>query len=266
MSPVLKMRLVYSMTICFAVAVIVQMGLFLTGQLQNYGRYGCAATTVVFGLFTAYTLVRIVMRIAGQWRSTRKWMNTFRAHVHVRLTKQLNYKYRSWGTEIIVVRDDEFLALTIGMLRPRIVLSTGVLERFNDHEVKAILLHEWHHCRNRDNPKLFGSSLLVDAFGYLPITKSVHDYHKIWGELSADRFAIQQMGTGLHLGNVLLKLVQQGLVPQRPGVVHFTEAAVHYRIMQVLEPEQAVKVPVSLLRPFLVSCSFLILIMIGGSS
>lgn len=266
MSSVVKMRLVYALMVFFGLSVTMQMGLFLTHQLRDFNLQGIVIFTILFDLVIVYTFARIMRRIVSQWYLSRKWVRHFRSQAHKRLTKQLNYKYRKWNTELIVVEDDAFLALTIGMLRPKIVVSTGVFDLFNDHEVKAILLHEWYHCRNRDNIKMFIAALLADGFGYLPIIQpSVRFYHTI-KELLADRFAIQQMGTELHLGNVLLKLVKMGKIQRREAAIHFTETAMDYRIKQILEPEKAVKVPMALFRPFLLSCSFLLLMMIGGSS
>ncbi|MEK8127086.1 M56 family metallopeptidase [Paenibacillus filicis] len=99
------------------------------------------------------------------------------------------------------MRDEGFVALAIGMRKPIIVISTQVLETFSSDEVKAILLHEWHHCRNLDNVKMFLMTLLTEAFGYWPIMKPVFRYYQIWTELLADRFAIHQMGTELHLAS-----------------------------------------------------------------
>lgn len=266
MSSVVKMRLVYALMIFFVSIVTMQMGLFLMHQIRDFKLQGILICNLLFDLVIVYTFVRIMRRIVNQWYLSSKWLNIFRSHAHKRLTKQLNYKYRRWKTELIVVEDDAFLALTIGMLRPKIVVSTGVFKLFNENEVKAILLHEWYHCRNRDNIKMFISTLLVDGFGYLPIIKPSVGFYKTMKELLADRFAIKQMGTELHLGNVLLKLVKLGKIHQREAAIHFTETAIDYRIMQILEPDKAVKVPIALFRPLLLSCSFLLLIMIGGSS
>lgn len=266
MSSVVKMRLVYALMVFFVLSISMQMGLFLTNQIRDFKLQGIWIFTILFDLVIVYTFVRIMWRVVSQWYLSGKCLHSFRSHAHKRLTKQLNYKYRRWNTELIVVEDDAFLALTIGMLRPKIVVSTGVFNLFNENEVKAILLHEWYHCRNRDNIKMFISTLLADGFGYLPIIQPSVRFYKTMKELLADRFAIKQMGTELHLGNVLLKLVKLGKIQRREGAIHFTETAIDYRIRQILEPEKAVKVPIALFRPLLLSCSFLLLIMIGGSS
>jgi len=265
MSPILKMRLMYVLNVFFVVMLISQMGFVLTHQIRDISSDNLVITYILFDIVLIYTLSRIIWRVVRQWSLSRRWLQVFRAQTHAKLTKQLNYRYRSWKTEIIVVQDDAFIALTMGMLRPKIIISTGVIRLFDEKEVQAILLHEWYHCRNHDNTKMFLSTLLIDAFGYLPIIKPIFHYYKIWKELLADRFAIKQMGTELHLGNVLMKLINLGEIQRREMAVHFTESAIDYRIMQILEPDKTVKVPIALLRPLLLSCVFLILIMIGGS-
>ncbi|TCZ80842.1 M56 family peptidase [Paenibacillus albiflavus] len=265
MSHIVKMKLMYVLMIFFVGMLIIQMGFVVTHQIRDISSHNLAITYILFDLVLVYALSRIIWRVARQWYLSRHWLRIFRAETQSKLTKELNYKYRSWGTEIIVVQDDAFIALTMGMLRPKIIISTGVIRLFDEREVQAILLHEWFHCRNHDNPKLFLSTLLVDAFGYLPIIKPVFHYYKICKELLADRFAIKQMGTELHLGNVLMKLIKLGEIQRREIAVHFTESAIDYRIMQILEPDKTVKVQIALLRPLLLSCLFLILMMIGGS-
>jgi len=50
------------------------------------------------------------------------------------------------------------------------------------------------------------------------------------------------------------------------AAVHFAASAMQYRMMQVLEPDQTVKVKIALLRPLLVSLSLLLLLLLGGDT
>lgn len=185
---------------------------------------------------------------------TRRWLSVFRKAQHNKLTKRLNRKYRYWRTEFIVIQDEAFLALVLGVWKPKIVVSAAVFNLCNEREVEAILLHERYHCRNRDNLKLFLSVLMVDAFGYLPIVKSIVRYYQISKELLADRYAIKQMGNETDLGNVLLKITKLAkTVPYRTAGVHFATNALEYRMMQVLEPHKTVQLPLLLPRPLLIS-------------
>ncbi|MFC5470999.1 M56 family metallopeptidase [Cohnella suwonensis] len=266
MNPPVKLKWIYALMVVFIVFVSVRMGMFVAHQMGNDRLQGAIVTYVVFDLVIGYTLIRAIWRIIAQTYLTRKWHKRFYAGKHDKLTKRLNYKYRSLGTEIIVVRDEAFVALAIGMRRPKIVVSTAVFDIFSDDELKAILLHEWHHCRNRDNLKTFLMTLLANAFGYWPIMKPIFRYYQTWTELLADRFAIRWMGTELHLANVLLKLSKGGEMRQHAAAVHFATTTMHYRIMQVLEPDKTVKVKVAVLRPLLASFSLLLLFMLGGDS
>jgi len=265
MSPAAKLRWIYTLMVVFLALFSIQMGLFVAHQMQGNRIGPSFLIFIVFDLVIGYTLIKAIWRITAQMYLSRKWLKLFSANQHTRLTKQLNYKYRGLGTEIIVVRDEAFVALAIGMYKPKIIVSTYVLQHFTDDEVKAILLHEWHHCRNRDNTKLFGMTLLTEAFGYWPIMKPLFRYYQTWTELLADRFAINRMGTELPLASVLLKLTKIGKM-QPAAAVHFAASAMHYRMMQVLEPDQTVKVKVSLLRPLLVSLSLLLLLLLSGDT
>ncbi|MFB9325747.1 M56 family metallopeptidase [Paenibacillus aurantiacus] len=266
MRPETKLRGIYGLMILFVTAIIVQMGLFIVHQFRHGVAHAVQINYILIDLVIGYTLSRIIWRCVRQWRLSRQWLAQFGAMRHDKLTKRLNYKYREWGTEVLVVRSEAFVALTIGMLRPRIVVSTAVLERFDDKEVQAILLHERHHCRSRDNLKLFFSTLLMDGFRYLPIVKPILTYYRTWQELFADRFVIRRMGTERYLGQVLLALSKLGHTRRIETAVHFETTALHYRMLQVLEPDQSVRVPIALLRPLLASCSILMLLMLGGDS
>lgn len=266
MSQATRLRGSYALMIVVITTAIVQMGVILAYQVRSGTFQGLVINYVIIDILFGYTLGMMIWRSARQAYLSQKLEKHFRARKHDKLTKRLQYKYRNWGTEIIVVQDAAFVALTIGLLRPKIVVSTMVLDRFSEMEVKAILLHERYHCRNYDGRKMFLSRLLVDAFGYLPIVKPIVRYYETWKELFADRFAIQQMGTELYLGNVLLKLAQREHLQRCETAVHFANTTLQYRVMQVLEPDKAVKVPLALLKPLLRSCSILLLLIVGGDA
>ncbi|MBW5448833.1 M48 family metalloprotease [Cohnella sp. CFH 77786] len=266
MNPPVKLRLIYALTVAFAVLAIWKMAALAVHQSGNGSDRVVTVTYAVFDVMIGCTLCRAVWRLLAQFYLSRKWLKRYRLGKHAKLTKRLHSAYRSWGTEMIVVRDDAFVALTLGMLRPKIVISTAVLRMFSKDEVKAILLHEWYHCRNRDNAKLFLLTLLSDAFVYCPIVRSVLTYYRTWNELLADRFAIRRMGTELHLGSVLLKLSKCSNLRHVAAAVHFTDTTMHYRIQQVLEPDKPVNVRIDWLRPLLLSCSLLLLLALGGDS
>lgn len=285
MNPVIRINLIFGSLLLVAILILAQMGLYIAHQLWdvrlpgNFLQYCISALkeeTIAhnvmkfsINLVILYTFGRMIWRLCKQIYLTSKWLSVFQSKKHVKLTKQLNYKYRQWRTDFIVVKDEKFIALTIGFIRPRIIVSTGVISMFSNHEVEAILLHEKYHCRNRDPLKMFLLALILDGLGYIPTMKAMVRDFKTWKELLADRFAIKQMGTEYYLGNVLLKLSNVGKMQHSTAVAYFAENAINYRIMQILEPKQRIRVPMSDFKPLLLTLSLIFImssIILGGCS
>ncbi|PWW08680.1 Zn-dependent protease with chaperone function [Paenibacillus cellulosilyticus] len=261
-----KLRWIYALAIFFIVMVGVQLAIYTNHSIHSNSAQCLLVAYIELGLLAGYTIVRVIWRVSAQAYLSYKWGKHFRFIRHEKLTKRLRYKYRDLGVPMLVVRDDAFVAMAIGMRKPTIVISDTVMDMFSEEELKAIILHEWHHCRNRDNAKLFFTKLLTESFGYLPIMRPIYRYYHTWMELLADRFAIERMGTELPLASVLLRLSKLGNRRQHAAAVHFASATMQYRIAQVLEPDQAVKVKVAIVRPMLISLSLLTLLMISGDS
>lgn len=265
MSPRGKVGVSYAMTVLLVIAVAGWMSgvVWMTGG----GMWGTSGLLGLLpGFLLAYSLSRMLLRILKQWRLTAKALHLFRSCLDPELSKRLQEQYREWNTEVLVVHDKSFVGLNIGLWRPRIVISTAALAQCSAEEVKGILLHELHHCRKRDNLKLFILTLMAESFFYLPVIKPVLRFVHTWLELFADRFAIRQMGTSLHVGSVLLKLAGGEKAPAYGAALRFAGTALDYRMLQVINPEEEVQVPLKLQRPFLVTCCFLLLLMVGGSS
>lgn len=285
MNPTVKSNLAFALLLFSGAFILLQMGLLVAHQALNEQpqwnllqfclsglqehTVGHDITKMLFNALFVYTVLRIVLRITNQIRMSRKWNRIFQAKENKKLTKQLNYKYRGWKTRLIVVDDRAFIAVTMGIFRPKIIVSSGLLSMFSEREAKAILLHEWHHCRNYDPLKLFLTTVIMDGMGYVPIIRATVNYYKTWSELLADRFAIKQMGSVYDLANVFLRLSDRGKVRIDAVGAYFADHAINYRIMQVLEPEKPIHVPFLHLRPVLTSVFIFVFIssvVLGGCS
>lgn len=283
MNPAVKSKLIFISMLLFSSLIVLQMGLYLAHQIWDFQlkwnvfQYCLTAIKetyighdfiqVVFNFLILYTISRILWRCWKQVCLSWKWNSIFRAKKHHPFTNRLNYEYLEWKTEFLVIQDDTFIALTMGLFRPKIIVSTGLFKLFTDREVKAILLHEQYHCRHYDPLKQFLSSIIVDGMGYVPMFKAMARYYKTWKELLADRFSMRHMGSVYDLGEVLLKLSRMGKTQQLGVGVYFADAAINYRILQVLEPDKSIRVP--FFQPKTVTLSLLVLflmssIVIGG--
>ena len=93
-----------------------------------------------------------------------------------------------------LVSSGELMAFCYGFLRPRVCVSTGLVESTSPGELRAILLHERHHMQRFDPLATLLVGLLVDLFFFFPVVVDLRDYALSHLELAADRAAIRSSG------------------------------------------------------------------------
>lgn len=135
---------------------------------------------------------------------------------------------------VIVFRDVHARALTVGLITPRIMVSTGLIEALEDDELEAVLLHEQSHLRNRDPLYLLLARALTTAFSYLPVVKVLAQRYQAAIELAADEDVIARQGGSLSLSSAMAKLLRAR--PPMADATPFTGAA-DLRLSYLLERE-----------------------------
>lgn len=95
------------------------------------------------------------------------------------------------------------LALTVGLTRPTILLSTWMVAHLDAQELEAVLAHELAHIRRRDALRLWLATVLRDAFWYLPTGWTLHRQLRGSTELACDDLAVQTTGRPLALASAL---------------------------------------------------------------
>lgn len=98
------------------------------------------------------------------------------------------------------------LALTYGLRRPVIVLSTWMLEHLDQREVEAVLTHELEHVARHDYLIGWLATLLRDAFFYLPTSHSAYRRLQHEKELACDDSTISLTHRPLALASALTKV------------------------------------------------------------
>lgn len=104
-----------------------------------------------------------------------------------------------------VVAVEEAFAVTHGLLRPRILVSTGLVEVLDRAELTAVLVHERHHLWRRDPLRLLAARLLSGYGWFLPLLVWYTRRLALRRELAADRAATRRAGVAAVAG-ALLKL------------------------------------------------------------
>ena len=157
------------------------------------------------------------------------------------VTEEIIRNYDLGKQALEVIRSDEPIALTYGMIRPKIVLSTELVSLLSEEELRAVIYHETFHQQHRDPLKKFIITLLVHALWFVPMLKWVSSHYHTLREIAADRFAMKEANM-LDLSSALLKLLKSDHRQRHAFAVSFAETSVNDRIQHILAPEKEVHV------------------------
>ena len=111
-----------------------------------------------------------------------------------------------------VVAAEEAFAVTYGLIRPRILISTGLARVLTRAEIGAVLAHEAEHIRCRDPLRLLAARLAASWACYLPAARWLWGGAMLRHELAADRAAAGRAGRSVVAG-ALLKLASTPTCP-----------------------------------------------------
>lgn len=260
-----RSRMLFLGGIFIGLAVYIQMGFYLIHMIWGWQsayniftwcthwmqELGCLFLVYVLNAFVLGTFLLFLYYVVSQSiRSARAFTYVLRLRDD-ELTAYYAERYPELklGGHLIVIHSHEPIALVLGLIRRRIVLSSGLIRLLDDREMEAVLYHEYYHLRHYDPLKTFFLTLAVSTLGYVPILKSLLSNYKMVREIMADRDAIAKAGTPVGLGGALLKLIQMGAVNTAfsGGVISSfaADGTVNDRIMHILEPDKKLPLRIS---------------------
>lgn len=109
---------------------------------------------------------------------------------------------------ISVVEDDRAFAMTVGMRKPEVIVSTSAVRKLSDAELQAVFEHEAHHVRQREPVR---RAFLALALLWVPnkrVRAQLHEQYVAASEVEAD-MCVRDQRT---LGSALLQLVTPPIV------------------------------------------------------
>jgi beta-lactamase regulating signal transducer with metallopeptidase domain len=106
---------------------------------------------------------------------------------------------------IDVVRDSRPFSFCYWFRRPRICLSTGLIKRLDDAELRAVLLHERYHLRQRDPLRLVIARYFAAGLYVVPVVEELVEYYTLQKEVAADQAAVRALGGVRELASALFK-------------------------------------------------------------
>lgn len=130
-----------------------------------------------------------------------------------------------------MLADSRAQAWCYGLLHPRIVVTTGLLNALTPREVEAVLRHERHHMQRRDPLRAVLHAAWDAACWWDRAPGAAHMQH----ELAADRAVIAAGQRGALASALLKLLVQNDELP--PGTAISGLSVTEARIDQLLQSE-----------------------------
>jgi Zn-dependent protease with chaperone function len=94
------------------------------------------------------------------------------------------------GVEIEVVRSRRPAAFCAGLVRPRVVITTALLDALAADERRAVVAHELSHAHRNAPLKLALGRLAVRTLFWVPLLRDLVERYVLLTELEADRAAI----------------------------------------------------------------------------
>jgi Zn-dependent protease with chaperone function len=158
------------------------------------------------------------------------------------LADSLAQRVGSVSPRVQLSRSDRPLALTSGLFKPTIVLSTWMVEHLDQRELEAVLVHELQHVARHDYLIIWLATMLRDAFFYLPTSWVAYRQLQHEKELACDDLSVHVTRRPLALASALTKVWLQTVgepeLARLGGAQALTraEASIDGRIQRLLAP------------------------------
>jgi BlaR1 peptidase M56 len=108
---------------------------------------------------------------------------------------------------IDVVADERPFSFCYWFLRPRICLSSALVERLDADELRAVLYHERYHLRQRDPLRQVVARYFAAGLYVVPVVDELLAFHTLQKEIEADQEAVRASGGVRSLASALYKLL-----------------------------------------------------------
>ena len=179
-------------------------------------------------------------------RSIRREQRSIRALVGVPLAET---DYRDalpdpCGVEIEVVRSRRPAAFCAGLLRPRVVITTALLDALAADERRAVVAHELSHAGRNAPLKLALGRLAVRTLFWVPLLRDLVERYVLLTELEADRAAIAATSRAA-LAGALSEAVETPAISGSVGLADHAAARIdrlfdaRTRLPQLISPARA---------------------------
>jgi len=156
------------------------------------------------------------------------------------------------GDRILFLDQPVVAAFCFGLVRPRIVLSAGMLVRLDDDELLAVLAHERHHLRRRDPLRYLLLQTAAASAAVFPVSNFLRRRIETRMELAADQAAVRLTSPGALAGALLTVLGNGETRMVGAAGLSATEARIAHLLGQGALPEIPARAVLASLVPMIV--------------
>lgn len=218
---VLALVLAPLLTLHPAVAHLYEAGLGGLRREASHPQVVAFSALTVISVFPATAFLIFLIRAARCQDELRLLLNSSRP------SRLGDIHYRVFPSQSVTV----FMA---GVFRPVVFVSAGAERALSTAELRAALLHEVAHQRNRD--VLWGLVLRAvgRAFAFLPHADALVQRASLHAECQADEFALRG---GARRTDLFGAIAASSGTPSRLASAGIADAAVELRLVRLVHPE-----------------------------
>ncbi len=129
--------------------------------------------------------------------------------------------------KVKIISDKKSLAFCLGFFRPKIYLSSGLIDLMNRAELEAIILHEKYHLLKKDNISLVAVNVVEQLFLPFPVITDLLDGLIKTREVKADRYGVILMGKKQPIVSAFKKLLHFNI--DNSYLLRFASAFTNYQ-------------------------------------
>lgn len=114
---------------------------------------------------------------------------------------------RTWARHTFLIEADSIDAQTVGILRSRILLHSGLVQALSGRELEAVVAHEEGHRRGHDNLVMAAARAITLTLFYLPGPRMAYREMCQSLERAADIRAAERIGGSFQVAAALARIV-----------------------------------------------------------
>lgn len=170
-----------------------------------------------------WTLVFLVMmfRIVLGYRGLKCLKATVQplSAEHVRRVAQLTAPLDPHRRITIGQSDRVSIPVSAGFIRPMVIMPFGLMDKLNDRELQAIIVHEMAHLARYDDWTKLAQKILTAVFFFNPAVLWINRRLDLERELACDTVVLDLIDQPRIYADCLTMMIQRNIVPSEPTLV-----------------------------------------------